>query len=78
VDQATNNKIVSLIWGIAADVFRDLFERGTYPTSSFPLCVFRRMDAVLNAKWMPDHPGIKEQRSAIGSSTCGRAEFLRH
>lgn len=28
VDQATHNKIVSFIWGIADDVLRDLFKRG--------------------------------------------------
>jgi type I restriction enzyme M protein len=31
VDQATHNKIVSFIWGIADDVLRDLFKRGKYP-----------------------------------------------
>ncbi|MGK2871225.1 MAG: N-6 DNA methylase [Alphaproteobacteria bacterium] len=28
MDQATHNKIVSFIWGIADDVLRDLFKRG--------------------------------------------------
>jgi len=28
MDQATHNKIVSFIWGIADDVLRDLFVRG--------------------------------------------------
>jgi type I restriction enzyme M protein len=28
MDQATHNKIVSFIWGIADDVLRDLFRRG--------------------------------------------------
>jgi hypothetical protein len=31
MDQATHNKIVSFIWGIADDVLRDLFRRGKYP-----------------------------------------------
>jgi hypothetical protein len=31
MDQATHNKIVSFIWGIADDVLRDLFNRGKYP-----------------------------------------------
>ena len=30
-NQATHNKIVSFIWGIADDVLRDLFRRGKYP-----------------------------------------------
>ncbi|MGB7397980.1 MAG: hypothetical protein WA914_09255, partial [Candidatus Macondimonas sp.] len=28
MEQATHNKIVSFIWGIADDVLRDLFKRG--------------------------------------------------
>jgi type I restriction enzyme M protein len=32
MDQATHNKIVSFIWGIADDVLRDLFKRGKYLT----------------------------------------------
>jgi len=47
VDQATHNKIVSFIWSIAADVLRDLFKRGKYPDVILPMCVIRRMDAVL-------------------------------
>jgi hypothetical protein len=47
VDQATHNKIVSFIWGIADDVLRDLFKRGKYPDVILPMCVLRRMDAVL-------------------------------
>jgi type I restriction enzyme M protein len=47
VDQATHNKIVSFIWGIADDVLRDLFKRGKYPDVILPMCVIRRMDAVL-------------------------------
>jgi type I restriction enzyme M protein len=47
VDQATHNKIVSFIWGIANDVLRDLFKRGKYPDVILPMCVIRRMDAVL-------------------------------
>jgi type I restriction enzyme M protein len=30
LDQASHNKIVSVIWGIADDVLRDLFVRGNY------------------------------------------------
>jgi hypothetical protein len=47
VDQATHNKIVSFIWGIADDVLRDLFKRGKYPDVILPMCVIRRMDTVL-------------------------------
>ncbi len=46
MDQATHNKIVSSIWGIADDVLRDLFKRGKYPDVILPMCVLRRMDTV--------------------------------
>ncbi len=73
MDQATHNKIVSFIWGIADDVLRDLFKRGKYPDVILPMCVIRRMDAVLEptkqnvlaTKTMLDDAGITEQRAAL-------------
>src|SRR5256714_4622026 len=47
MDQATHNKIVFFIWGIADDVLRDLFKRGKYPDVILPMTVLRRLDAVL-------------------------------
>lgn len=73
MDQATHNKIVSFIWGIADDVLRDLFKRGKYPDVILPMCVIRRMDAVLEptkknvleTKKMLDDARITEQRAAL-------------
>ena len=73
MDQATYNKIVSFIWGIADDVLRDLFKRGKYPDVILPMCVIRRMDAVLeptkpavlDAKKMLDEAHITAQRAAL-------------
>lgn len=73
MDQATHNKIVSFIWGIADDVLRDLFRRGKYPDVILPMCVIRRMDAVLeptkqnvlDTKKMLDDAQITEQRAAL-------------
>ncbi|MBU6190714.1 MAG: type I restriction-modification system subunit M [Betaproteobacteria bacterium] len=73
MDQATHNKIVSFIWGIADDVLRDLFKRGKYPDVILPMCVIRRMDAVLEptkkavleTRDMLDKAGITEQDSAL-------------
>ncbi len=73
MDQATHNKIVSFIWGIADDVLRDLFKRGKYPDVILPMCVLRRLDAeleptkkaVLDTKDMLDKAGITEQRAAL-------------
>jgi type I restriction enzyme M protein len=73
LDQATHNKIVSFIWGIADDVLRDLFKRGKYPDVILPMCVIRRMDAVLepskqkvlDTKKMLDSARITEQRAAL-------------
>jgi type I restriction enzyme M protein len=73
VDQVTHNKIVSFIWGIADDVLRDLFKRGKYPDVILPMCVIRRMDAVLEptkkkvleTKRTLDEARITEQRAAL-------------
>ncbi len=73
VDQATHNKIVSFIWGIADDVLRDLFKRGKYPDVILPMCVIRRMDAVLEptkpqvlaTRKMLDEAHFTEQRRAL-------------
>jgi len=77
MDQAIHNKIVSFIWGIADDVLRDLFKRGKYPDVILPMCVLRRMDAVLEptkqavleTKKLLDQANITEQREAL----CGAA-----
>jgi len=82
VDQATHNKIVSFIWGIADDVLRDLFKRGKYPDVILPMCVLRRMDAVLeptkqavlDTKRMLDEAGITEQRAALADA-AGQAFY---
>jgi len=73
MDQATHNKIVSFIWGIADDVLRDLFKRGKYPDVILPMCVIRRMDAVLeptkgrvlDTRKMLDKARITEQHTAL-------------
>jgi len=73
MNQATHNKIVSFVWGIADDVLRDLFKRGKYPDVILPMCVLRRLDAVLeptkqkvlDAKKMLDEAHITEQRAAL-------------
>ena len=82
MDQATHNKIVSFIWGIADDVLRDLFRRGKYPDVILPMCVIRRMDAVLeptksavlDTKKMLDKNGITEQRAAL-CAAAGQAFY---
>jgi type I restriction enzyme M protein len=73
VDQTTYSKILSFIRGIADDVLRDLFRRGKYPDVILPICVVRRMDAVLQptrqavpeSRKMLDEAGIMEQESAL-------------
>jgi type I restriction enzyme M protein len=76
MDHATHNKVVSFIWGIADDVLRDLFKRGKYPDVILPMCVLRRLDAVLEptkkavleTKNMLDKAGISEQRAALAAA----------
>lgn len=73
MDQATHNKIVSFIWGIADDVLRDLFVRGKYRDVILPMCVVRRLDAVLeptkkavlDVKARLDKLKITEQQAAL-------------
>ena len=82
MDQATHNKIVSFLWGIADDVLRDLFKRGKYPDVILPMCVLRRMDAVLeptkkavlDTKTMLDAAGITEQSAALAAA-AGQAFY---
>ena len=82
MDQATHNKIVSFIWGIADDVLRDLFKRGKYPDVILPMCVLRRMDAVLeptkqavaDMKATLDKAGITNQDPALRSA-AGQAFY---
>src|SRR5499425_3029321 len=76
MDQAAHNKVVSFIWGIADDVLRDLFKRGKYPDVILPMCVLRRLDAVLEptkkavleTHAMLDASGITEQRAALADA----------
>ena len=56
---------MSFIWGIADDVLRDLFKRGKYPDVILPMCVTRRMDAVL----VPTDPVMLE---FLGLSGAGK------
>jgi type I restriction enzyme M protein len=82
MDQASHNKIVSFIWGIADDVLRDLFKRGKYPDVILPMCVIRRMDAVLEptkpavleTKKMLDGARITEQQAAL-KDAAGQAFY---
>ncbi len=62
-----------LLWGIAADVLRDLFKRGKYQDVILPMCVIRRLETmleptkakVLATRQMLDATGITEQRAAL-------------
>src|SRR5207302_408627 len=87
MDQATHNKIVSFIWGIADDVLRDLYVRGKYRDVILPMTVLRRLDAVLeptkpavlDMKVSLDAAGIANQdaalRQAAGQAFCNTSKF---
>ena len=47
MDHSVHNKIVSFIWSIAADCFRDVFVRGKYRDVILPMFVQRRLDCLL-------------------------------
>ena len=63
-------------------VLRDLFKRGKYPDVILPMCVLRRMDAVLeptkqavlDTKQMLDDAHITEQRAALANA-AGQAFY---
>jgi type I restriction enzyme M protein len=82
MDQASHNKIISFIWGIADDVLRDLFVRGKYRDVILPMCVLRRLDAVLEptkkkvlaTKVMLDKAKITEQSAALADA-AGQAFY---
>ena len=76
------NKIASFIWGITDDVLRDLFRRGKYPDVILPMCVIRRLDAVLEptkekvleTKAMLDKAGVIAQDGAL-KAAAGQAFY---
>jgi type I restriction enzyme M protein len=61
MDQATHSSIVSFLWGIADDVLRDLFKRGKYPDVILPMCILRRLDAVLG----PTKKAVLEEKELL-------------
>lgn len=82
MDNITTSKITSFIWGITDDVLRDLFKRGKYPDVILPMCVIRRLDAVLEStkekvlqtKEMLDKAGIVAQDGAL-KTAAGQAFY---
>ena len=82
MDTITTSKIASFIWGITDDVLRDLFKRGKYPDVILPMCVIRRLDAVLEpnkekvlqTKEMLDKAGIVAQDGAL-KAAAGQAFY---
>ena len=47
MDHRVQSQIVNFIWGIAADVLRDIYTRGKYRDVILPFTVLRRLDALL-------------------------------
>ncbi len=82
MDSGQLSWITNFIWGIADDVLRDLFKRGKYPDVILPMCVIRRMDAVLeptkqtvlDTKKLLDDARITEQRAAL-TEAAGQAFY---
>jgi type I restriction enzyme M protein len=89
-----HGRIVSLIWGIADDVLRDLYVRGKYRDVILPFTVLRRLDSVLaptreavrSMKKTLDDAGIADQdaplRDAANQDFYNTSDFsfqdLRH
>lgn len=72
-DSINHARIVSLIWGIADDMLRDLYVRGKYRDVILPFTVLRRLDAVLEPtrdaviemKRVLDDAGIVDQDAPL-------------
>jgi len=47
MDNTVHNKLVNLIWNIADDCLRDIYNRGKYRDVILPMVVLRRLDALL-------------------------------
>ena len=87
MNQAVHQQIVSLIWGVADDVLRDIYNRGKYRDVILPMTVLRRLDAaleptkqaVLQLKKTLDDAGIVNQeqalRDAAGQDFYNTSEF---
>lgn len=73
MDTAQHNRIADFIWGIAADVLRDIYVRGKYRDVILPMTVVRRLDSVLEPtkddvlamKVRLDSAGITNQDAAL-------------
>src|SRR5213594_2908288 len=75
MDQATHNKIVSFIWGIADDVLRDLYVRGKYRDVILPMTVLRRLDAVLE----PTKKAVLDMKASLDKAKVTNQDAaLRH
>ena len=76
------NWIANYIWGIAADVLRDVYVRGKYRDVILPMTVLRRLDAVLeptkqavlDMKESLDAIGVVDQKAAL-RDTAGQAFY---
>lgn len=73
MNTSTHQRLVSLIWGIADDILRDLYVRGKYRDVILPMTVLRRLDSVLeptkqnvlSTKKTLDAAGIVNQDAAL-------------
>lgn len=76
MNSSTHQRLVSLIWGIADDILRDLYVRGKYRDVILPMTVLRRLDSVLeptkqevlSTKKTLDAAGIVNQDAALRHS----------
>ncbi len=63
-------RIVSLIWGIADDVLRDLYVRGKYRDVILPFTVLRRLDSVLE----PTRDAVKDMKETLDRASIANQD----
>ena len=64
------NWIANYIWGIAHDVFRDVYVRGKYRDVILPMTVLRRLDAVLE----PTKQGILDMKATLDAAGVAKQD----
>ena len=66
MNHSAHNNIVSFIWSIADDCFRDVYVRGKYRDVILPMVVLRRIDSLLEATKEAVIEEVKFQKEDLG------------
>ncbi len=71
-DSINHARIVSLIWGIADDVLRDVYVRSKYRDVILPFTVLRRLDTVLE----PTRDAVRDMKETLDRANIANQDGL--